>query len=63
MIRKAPTRPAQPPPNPDGTQPTRLQQALIPPLNTAVTICLKYILIYCEEELDLKWSRNEIVYC
>ena len=63
-----PARPAQPQPNPDGSQPPRPAQPLIPPLNTVVTIPLKYLknfwrsldllLINCEAELDLKWSRN-----
>ena len=54
--------------NPDGSQSPRPAQLPIPPLNTEVTILLKYLsnflasldlpLINCKVELDLKWSKN-----
>ena len=71
ITRKTEARPARPalrPANPDGSPPPGPAQPLIPPLNTEVTIPLKYLrnvwssldlpLINCEVELDLKWSRN-----
>ena len=62
------TRPAPTDPGEDGNQPPRQTQPPILPLNTEVTIPLKYLsnfwrsldlsLLSCEEEFDLKWSKN-----
>ena len=63
-----PARPAQPPENPNGSQPPQPVQLPILPLNTEVTIPLKYLsnfwrfldlpLINCETEHDLKFLKN-----
>ena len=67
----SPTRQAQPDPNQDWNQTPQPTQPPIPPLNTKVTIPLKYLsnfwrsldlsLINCEVELDLKWSKNFVL--
>ena len=66
-----PAPPAQPDPHQHGNQPAQPAQPPIRPLNTEVTIPLKYLgnfwrsldlsLINCEVELDLKWSRNYVL--
>ena len=63
-----PARSVIPPVNLDEFQPPRSALPAIPPLNTEVTIPLKYLsnawrslnlpLINCEVDLDLKWSKN-----
>ena len=62
------SRSNQPGPDQNGNQPSRPDQPSISPLNTEVTIPIKYLsnfwrsldlfFINCEVEFDLEWSRN-----
>ena len=63
IIRKTEVRPprlAQPPPNPKGSQPTRLPQLTVSPLNTEVFILNKKYLSKVWKSLDLSLINCEI---